>query len=158
MNTETTLSPANTNEIAGGSSLDFDKRVMNTGTTADDPWENQDPLFKILLAACSQTCDVPKVYQAVLSYCAAIAAMNKLQVSEVTIKSDNTQTLINALAKIDGAMEVVKSLREALQVAATAEVYMPEYGVIDADMVQLIQSEARKALTAADQWLAGKGK
>lgn len=50
-----------------------------------------------------------------------------------------------ALAAIAECGEV-REMVDALRVAATAEVYMPEYGVIDADMVQLIQSEATKAL------------
>lgn len=57
----------------------------------------------------------------------------------------------------DEAIECVRALREALQVAATAEVYMPEYGVIDADMVQLIQSEASKGLDLANRFLEGQG-
>lgn len=93
----------------------------------------------------------------------AIESVSKPQASEATIKSDNTQTLLNALAKIDGAVKLVKTLREALAYSHRRWVLgiMSAYGTrapIHLIQAKNCEKQCREVLTIVDQWLAREGK
>lgn len=64
---------------------------------------------------------------------------------------------LNVLDAIDHAASVIRSLEarvaeleEALRVAATAELYDPATGIIDADVLEIVQHTARAALRASE--------